>query len=474
MAGSGNKVFSITDFKEGLDVRKTPLTAPGGSLRILENAVINQGGEIEKRKAFVLTTTLPSQYLYLFGQAYSLHAFCVGSAPAIPQGNTPVPIVAHSLQAPAAQIIALIDVETFNDKFFVCCHDASLNTYCWYDGLLVKEADGSQSHGVYARVWKSKMYRLDGAYLRFSGINNPAQNDPASVTEPGAGFINMALNDGDAETLVGMEIYYGQMAVMARLATQMWTLNPDPTQDTLGQLLRSGTQAPHSVVQFGTGDVLYLSDSGVRSLHAMNINLAASVEDVGSAIDPIISPVASSDPNIFYNAVAVVQPLQGRYWLAIQNTIYVLSYFPAGDITAWSTFVPGFTVQRFARVQNQVYVHDTAGNVYLYGGADHQTYDSSLVTVRTPHLSADSPTENKRIKSVDVMCQGQWAINIGMLPNNTEAFELCATVQDNTYGLMSIPFAGYGTHFGLHMTHQAPGPATLSAVHLNLQEGVVK
>ena len=89
-------------------------------------------------------------------------------------------------------------------------------------------------------------------------------------------------------------------------------------------------------------------------------------------------------------------------------------------------------------------------------------------------MSADSPTENKRIKSVDVMCQGQWSINIGMLPNNTEAFELGATVQDNTYGLMSIPFAGYGTHFGLHMTHQAPGPATLSAVHLNLLEGVVK
>ena len=40
------KVFSVTDFKAGLDVRKTPLTAPGGSLRILENAILNQGGEV--------------------------------------------------------------------------------------------------------------------------------------------------------------------------------------------------------------------------------------------------------------------------------------------------------------------------------------------------------------------------------------------------------------------------------------------
>ena len=74
------------------------------------------------------------------------------------------------------------------------------------------------------------------------------------------------------------------------------------------------------------------------------------------------------------------------------------------------------------------------------------------------HERRNSPTANKRIKSVDVMCQGQWSISIGMLPNNTEAFELCATLHDNTYGLMIIPFAGYGTHVGVHIDHQAPVP----------------
>jgi hypothetical protein len=72
------------------------------------------------------------------------------------------------------------------------------------------------------------------------------------------------------------------------------------------------------------------------------------------------------------------------------------------------------------------------------------------------------------------MCQGTWTVQVGMLPNNTEAFELVATVQDNTYGLQSIPFAGYGTHFGVHLEHQAAGPALLAALHFNLQEGVVK
>jgi hypothetical protein len=480
------KVFSVTDFKAGLDVRKTPLTAPGGSLRILENAVLNQGGEIEKRQAFVYMTgiapPMPAGLMnYMIGHAGALHVFGEHREGAvIPPGNLPVPIVYHALSDPPGptEIVEILDVEPFDDKFFVCAQTADGATCCYYDGFLVTEGAGGAggySSGTYARTWKSKMYRIDGKYLRFSGINNPAQNDPSSVTEPGAGFINLALNDPDGEQALAMEVFYQSMAVMARLQTQVWTLDPDPTKDTLAQLLRQGVISPRSVVQFGTGDVLFLSDSGVRSLKAQTaFSLAASVSDVGSAIDLMLIPVIRTNSTAVQKAEAVVQPIQGRYWLVIDDTIYVLSYFPAGSITAWSTMKPGFVVRNFAVVNNTVYCLDMAGNIYLYGGVTQNEYDSCKVTIRTPHLSADNPTENKRIKSVDVMCQGQWSVNIGMLPNNTEAFELCATIQDNTYGLQSIPFAGYGTHFGMHLEHQAPGPALLASLHFNIEAGVVK
>lgn len=472
-------VFSVTDFKEGLDVRKTPLTAPGGSLRILENAVLNQGGEIEKRLAFVYMTevpvTLADNPTYMVGYGGALHLFGFNTLLApIPPGDCPVPIVWHQLEEGPEPVTIIYDVEPFDDKFFVCAGNDGGNSYCWYNEVLVLEADGSPSHGYYARTWKSKMYRLDGNYLRFSGVNNPAQNDPASVTEPGAGFINLALNDPDGEVLQSMEVFYGNMAIMARLETQIYTLDPDPTKDTLSQLLRIGILAPHSIVQFGTGDVLFLSDSGVRSLKSQTITLAASVSDVGSAIDLLLIPIIRQQLGPASQAVATVQPIQGRYWLAIADKIYVLSYFSSGNITAWSTFDPGFTVKCFATVDNRVFVLGTDHNIYLYGGVTRSEYDSCLVTVRTPHMSAGDPTENKRIKSVDVMCQGQWSISIGMLPNATDLFELCATIQDNTYGLESIPFAGYGTHIGVHMEHEAPGPALMAALHFNITEGYVK
>jgi hypothetical protein len=467
------KVFSITDFRHGLDTRRSEISAPSGTLRILENAVINQGGEIEKRLAFVNSTTLPAPYGIIHGHADTLHAFGVGSAPAIPAGSLAVPIVGHALQDPGETIIRLADVEAYNDKFQVTGLSAT-RWYTWYDGVLVQQ-DGAPAFGTYSRTYKTKMYRTYGGYLYFSGVGDPSVTDPASVANPGAGFINLALNDPEGEGVNGMEVFYSNMAVFARLTTQIWNLDPDPTKDTLAQVLRIGAVAPFTVTQFGTGDVVFLSDSGVRSLKALTISLAASVGDVGSAIDLILVPAMRALAGQEFWAQATVQPIQGRYWMALSDTIYVLSYFASSDITAWSTFKPGFTVNSFAVVSNRVFALDASNNVWAYGGADLNTYDPAMtVTVRTPHHSADEPTTNKRIKSVDVVCTGPWSVSIGMLPNRTDQFELCANIQDNTLGVMSIPFAGYGTHFGVQMQHTGPGPATISAIHFNVQEGVMK
>jgi hypothetical protein len=471
------KVFSITDFKEGLDVRKSPLTAPGGSLRILDNAWLTPGGEIEKRPAFVPVTTLPSNTGWITGQRSELHVFGMGAPPppTINQGICPHPLIGHAL-APYPGTVApyaILDVEPFDPSFYVNTTDAAGTRIAYYNDTPVFHNAG-ETGGTYSRTYKTKMYRMDDKYLRFSGVNNPAVIDPASTTNPGAGFINVAMNDPEGEVLIAMEVFYDRMAVMARLMTQLWHLDPDPTQDTLQQVIRIGTVAPHSVIQFGTGDILFLSDSGVRSLKSQTITNTAAVSDVGSAIDPLMTYQIRTNGNAVSLAKSIVQPIAGRYWLAIGDTVYVLSYFPAGNITAWSTFSPGFVVQEWAVVDNRIYCRGPDQTLYLFGGVDNQTYDSCPVTVRTPHMDIEGPTTRKRIQSVDVMCQGAWSVSMGMLPNNTEAFELVANVQDNTFGLQSIPFAGYGTHVGLELAHRAPGPALLAAIHLNTAEASVK
>jgi hypothetical protein len=206
----------------------------------------------------------------------------------------------------------------------------------------------------------------------------------------------------------------------------------------------------------------------------MTINLAASVGDVGSAIDPILIPIVRDNPTKAAAARATLQPIYGRYWLHLASKIYVLSYFPSSKITACSLFDPGFEVQEFALVQNRVFARGPDNTLYLYGGPTLSEYDSCKVTVRTPHLAIDSPTTTKRIKSLDVMCEGNWSLAAGMMPNRLDAFELIANLADNTYGEKSIPFAGAGSHLAVHLEHQAPGPAKLAAIHANVQPGWTK
>ncbi len=50
----------IENFRNGLDTRRSELTSALGVLQVLKNAHINQGAEIEKRKAFVGTSIIPT------------------------------------------------------------------------------------------------------------------------------------------------------------------------------------------------------------------------------------------------------------------------------------------------------------------------------------------------------------------------------------------------------------------------------
>jgi hypothetical protein len=76
----------ITDFRQGLDARKYKLALPPGTLLQCDNAHITQGGEIEKRKAFV-QVSIPAAYtgihygmqpaadgIYLFGTTLVVQA----------------------------------------------------------------------------------------------------------------------------------------------------------------------------------------------------------------------------------------------------------------------------------------------------------------------------------------------------------------------------------------------------------------
>jgi hypothetical protein len=95
--GGGALYYEIANFQSGMDLRKSQLTAPAGSLRLLQNAHITSGGEIEKRAAFVPWCTAPAGSI-------GLCAINADTYTHLPDGNAGV------IDAPTAGAIGVIHI----------------------------------------------------------------------------------------------------------------------------------------------------------------------------------------------------------------------------------------------------------------------------------------------------------------------------------------------------------------------------
>lgn len=192
---------------------------------------------------------------------------------------------------------------------------------------------------TYCLALGSKVNIISGTTWAFSAISDDTKWEKQDV---GAGTITIADQSFSPTSIVSLATYQGRMAVFCRSNIQIWTINADPTLYTQGQILQNtGTFAGLSVQSLGDLDVLYLSDTGIRSLRARETSLNAFVTDIGSPIDQIITDsllVGGSNTT----ACSVVEPISNRYWLHLNGVIYVLSYFPSLKISAWSTYKPTY------------------------------------------------------------------------------------------------------------------------------------
>ena len=152
-----------------------------------------------------------------------------------------------------------------------------------------------------------------------------------------------------------------------------------PEKNQYVQTLRqAGTMAWRSVLQYGSGDVMYVSPSGIRSLRARNSSLAAAVSDIGSPLDPVMQDLFRYKGEDWMSGIiAILQPVTGRFWIIMPDRIYILSAFPGPKITAWSEYDPGFVITAAALHDNRMVVRDDKNIVYAYGGisVDGPVYD---------------------------------------------------------------------------------------------------
>lgn len=327
-----------------------------------------------------------------------------------------------------------------------------------------------------------KSYFVAGSSYFFSDFVVPTSfNEP---TNPGSGSVDVANYYSTPEDLTALAQYQNGLAVFSTNFIQVWEIAAEPASYAKKQTLQNiGTRAPRSVQSLGYLDVIFLDDSGVRSIRARESNLDAESVDSGSPIDALIQAAIDAGSSV-PDACAIIEPRSKMYWLYFGGTIYVFSQFRASKITAWSTFTPTYNVggvqtpiviEKFCIKDRQVFFRGQDRFLYSYGGANGATYDGVQVTAELPWLDDGSPTTNKMCLGLDASFEGNWKLEFGMDPEIgtlEEVWNWTSSTDQNvasTYDKKTITLADrQGTHFKVKATSAASltSRAKLSALHL--------
>lgn len=337
----------------------------------------------------------------------------------------------------------------------------------FYNGTNVSDwnagGDKPTGWGSIVRTHGRKIYSPIVSLLWFSELDTPTDFDTAAS---GSGWINMSTHQSGSDLVTALGPYQQYLAVFSRRVIQIWDMMADEQYNLPVQTLtETGTRATRSVIGFGDVDSFYLSDSGVRSIRARNYANVAGVNDVGTPIDTLIRDwVATLTETQITSAVAAVEPVDGRFMLAIGTRIFVFSYFPTKKISSWSWYEVDQEFSDMITLNDRVYAR-AGNNVYFYGGADNATYGNYYrVTCALPFLSGGRPGTFKQLKGLDIASSGNWNCKILVNPNDENEYIEIGDLEKVTFHEEGIAMPGHVTHIAPVLTHQGEGYASVSQI----------
>lgn len=321
--------------------------------------------------------------------------------------------------------------------------------------------------GTYACAHNTKMYTCNGSRLNFSKIHDATRWDDSDL---GAGNIEMDMVAEGTPVLVAMADYQDLMAVFCLRHVLLWRMDPDPLQNYKVQILhRTGLVAPHAQIAYGEGEVMYLDRSGIRSLRVHSGVDEAYAADIGTMIDLLVRPKieASTPLQKLRNFWAEVEPHSGRLWMVLHDVAFVLSYYPANKVSAWTRYdLTACPVDYMNATQDGLYWR-SGNDLMCYAGENNATYDATEAVARIPYVDGGKPATHKNWMAVDVAAQGTWQIKASFDPTQPTAFDLIANITKSSYAQQKLAMNGQSPSVSLEFRTSFVGRAILSncAVH---------
>lgn len=442
---------TIADFRGGLDVRKGINAGTPGTFFIGTNVVLNDGGQIESRMAIVPWVDLPATSRGLAASGSKLYVFGPAGAPSVPSN-----MIYQALIHPGAFTLDRIVAWTmFAGLPYVLGAFSNGDVLHFYNGAVVAAwAPAGALYGQKATgcvTLGKKVYVIAGNTLHFCELDTPAT---FATGINGAGNIDMSTNSGGSESLTAIAVYIDRLAIFSSRNVQIWSVDADPAKNYMVQTLPTlGALSAMAAVSYGESDVFVLARQGVRSLRVREMSQTnlATTYDIGAPVDRLVRPATKAIGANVVTAAGVVDPLTTRFWVAIGGDTFVFSYFPSAQVSAWSMFDFGGTVDGFAVLDDRIYVRIGTG-VFIYGGEDGATYDTSPYEVVLPFMDGKSPFTIKSIDGIDVGCEGRWDIEIGCNPEQPDTRAVVARVSGSTYESGRIPVGIQGNRASIRLS----------------------
>lgn len=341
------------------------------------------------------------------------------------------------------------------------------------DGTDYKTTLRAGATGTRLLTFRGKVYTIVSTILRFSALN-----DATDWSGTGAGFINMGNQHGGKKALRALDVYQGFMAIFEEENTRIWSIVEDETANAEQEVIPdTGTVVPGGVLAYGNRDVFYLDVSGIRSLRARDSSNAATVNDVGTAIDPfLLDFVDTLNGDTLKDGVSILEPVDNRYWLALKQRIFVFTYFPGSDVTAWSYYDladdVGADVEEIVKIRRQVFLR-AGDTIYQYGGANGDTYpdaDEIECTVGLPYLDAGDPGTQKNFRGFDLACEGTWNVKFLTDPARESTSFEAANVARTNYAAPHFSAAFVSTHVAPVLVASDAGAAKLIGMNIHYDD----
>lgn len=377
--------YLVDDFQRGLDVRRSSEVAPAGSLRVLRNAFVNAGGEIEKRRAFVQNAQLTA-----YGQDPVFKGKIVGPMKVPAYTNTV--FMRHYVDAlpgtpftTGAGLSGNVYSEYVEDgeglsalRFYVHkSYNATFGIpdtpYAMLHNRTANEFGSADYPGYSADDFAGQIYSVDRYYYESGGavtsrtthlqqymltntgepfefdVDSPlrdrgpqitlsnkswtidpdilyasALGDPLDFVGTGAGSLKLSSQGSSIGAALALGVYYEQLAVFGQRGVQFYDTDPDFARTQYTRTVETSLFAPRSVTGYADGDVMYLSRTGIRSLQARDSSNLAITSDVGSPIDELIKDEIRYDPDTTETILSSTLPVADFFSLAI-GIIYPLA-----------------------------------------------------------------------------------------------------------------------------------------------------